>query len=184
MNLIDEDDIITTEVGQCEMWAALYYKPRKPRTVIWSGGQGTMGFGLPAAIGAQVAKPNSKVTDLAGDGSFLMVCHELATSVENDIPIVAAILNNRYLGMVRQWQELFFEKRYSNTFLGEKTNFVKLAEAFGANGIKVTRASEIEEAFIQAFKSKETTVIDFEIDRECNVFPMVSPGAQIDKMIG
>jgi acetolactate synthase-1/2/3 large subunit len=166
------------------MWTALYYKPRKPRTLLWSGGQGTMGFGLPAAIGAKVAKPNEKVIDIAGDGSFLMVCHELATSVENDIPITVAILNNRYLGMVRQWQELFFEKRYSHTFLGEKTNFVKLAESFGAKGIKVTKSSEVEDAFKQSLNSDITTVIDFEIDRECNVFPMVSPGSQIDKMIG
>jgi acetolactate synthase-1/2/3 large subunit len=184
MDLVGEDDIITTEVGQCEMWTALYYKPRKPRTLLWSGGQGTMGFGLPAAIGAKVAKPNEKVIDIAGDGSFLMVCHELATSVENDIPITVAILNNRYLGMVRQWQELFFEKRYSHTFLGEKTNFVKLAESFGAKGIKVTKSSEVEDAFKQSLNSDITTVIDFEIDRECNVFPMVSPGSQIDKMIG
>lgn len=183
-SLLREDDIVVTEVGQCEMWAALYYKPRKPRTVIWSGGQGTMGFGLPASIGAKVAKPDSTVIDVAGDGSFLMVCHELATSVENNVPVIAAIINNRYLGMVRQWQELFYEKRYSYTFLGEKTNFVKLAEAFGAKGIRVTRSSEIEDAFREAIKSKETTVIDFEVDRECNVFPMVRPGGQIDKMIG
>lgn len=183
-SILKEDDIVVTEVGQCEMWTALYYKPRKPRTAIFSGGQGTMGFGLPASIGAKAAKPDSTVIDVAGDGSFLMMCHELATSVENNIPVIAAIINNRYLGMVRQWQELFYEKRYSYTFLGEKTNFVKLAEAFGAKGIKVTRCSEIEEAFITAIKSGETTVIDFEVDRECNVFPMVRPGGQIDKMIG
>ncbi|MHA1754183.1 MAG: biosynthetic-type acetolactate synthase large subunit [Candidatus Odinarchaeia archaeon] len=184
MNLIKEDDIITTEVGQCEMWAALYYKPRKPRTLIMSGGQGTMGFGLPAAIGAKAAKPDKNVIDIAGDGSFLMVCHEIATAVENNIPIIAAIIDNRYLGMVRQWQELFFNKRYSHTYLGEKTDFVKLAEAFGAKGIRVSKSSEIEDAFIEALKSNEVYVIDFEVDRECNVFPMVSPGSQIDKMIG
>ncbi|MHA1410057.1 MAG: biosynthetic-type acetolactate synthase large subunit [Candidatus Odinarchaeia archaeon] len=184
MNLIAADDIITTEVGQCEMWAALYYKPRKPRTMIMSGGQGTMGFGFPAAIGAKAAKPDNNVIDIAGDGSFLMVCQELATSVENNLPVTVAILDNRYLGMVRQWQELFFNKRYSYTYLGEKTDFVKLAEAFGAKGLKVTRSSEIEDALKEALKSDVTTVIDFEIDRKCNVFPMVSPGGQIDKMIG
>ncbi|MHA1237681.1 MAG: biosynthetic-type acetolactate synthase large subunit [Candidatus Odinarchaeia archaeon] len=182
--LLNEDDIVVTEVGQCEMWAAMHYKVRRPRTFIASGGQGTMGFGLPASIGAQVARPESKVVDIAGDGSFLMVCQEMATAAEHEIPIVVIILDNRYLGMVRQWQELFYKKRYSHVFLGEKTDFVKIAEGFGAKGIKVERPSELKSALEEAFKSREPHVIDVVIDRECNVFPMVPAGQPIDKMIG
>ncbi|MFQ5710936.1 MAG: biosynthetic-type acetolactate synthase large subunit [Candidatus Geothermarchaeales archaeon] len=178
------DDIVVTEVGQCEMWTAVYYKVRRPRTLICSGGLGTMGFGLPASIGAKVAKPESTVVDVAGDGSILMVCHEFATAVENDIPVIACVLDNRYLGMVRQWQDLFYDKRYSGVDLGEKTNFVKLAEAFGARGARVTRPSEIKPMLEEAIKSCEPYLLDIVVDREMNVLPMVPAGGRIDQMLG
>jgi acetolactate synthase-1/2/3 large subunit len=182
--VLKPDDIVVTEVGQCEMWTAVHYKVRRPRTLICSGGLGTMGFGLPASIGAKVAKPEKVVIDVAGDGSFMMVCHELATAVENDIPVVVCILDNRYLGMVRQWQELFYEKRYSSTYLGEKTDFVKLAEAFGAGGAKVTRPGEIGPMLEEAIESERPYVLDVVVDREMSVFPMVPGGGRIDEMIG
>jgi len=184
MKLLNDDDIITTEVGQCQMWAAIYYKVRKPRKFISSGGLGTMGFGLPAAIGAKVACPDCKVVDVAGDGSFLMSCNQLATAVEEKIPIVVVILDNRYLGMVRQWQELFAERRYSEVYLGEKTDFVKIAEGFGAKGWRVERPTELEESLKEALNCGEPAVVDVIIEREMNVFPMVTPGASIREMIG
>jgi acetolactate synthase-1/2/3 large subunit len=184
MNLLSDDDIITTEVGQCQMWAAIYYKVRKPRKFISSGGLGTMGFGLPAAIGAKIACPNCRVVDVAGDGSFLMNCNQLATAVEEEIPIVVVILDNRYLGMVRQWQELFSNKRYSGVYLGERTDFVKLAESFGAKGWRVERPSELEETLKEALNCGEPAVVDVLVEREMNVFPMVIPGASIFEMIG
>lgn len=184
MKLLNDDDIITTEVGQCQMWAAIYYKVRKPRKFISSGGLGTMGFGLPAAIGAKVACPDCKVVDIAGDGSFLMSCNQLATAVEEKIPIVVVILDNRYLGMVRQWQELFAERRYSEVYLGEKTDFVKIAEGFGAKGWRVERPTELEESLKEALNCGEPAVVDVIIEREMNVFPMVTPGASIHEMIG
>jgi acetolactate synthase-1/2/3 large subunit len=176
--------IITTEVGQNQMWAAQYYKALYPRTFISSGGLGTMGFGFPAAIGAQVARPEAIVIDIAGDGSFLMTCQELATAVHYKLPVKVAILNNRYLGMVRQWQELFHEKRYSNTDLADTPDFVKLAEAFGAEGIRVTKAQEVRPALEQALATPGPVVIDFVIAREENVFPMVPPGEPLTKMLG
>ncbi|MFH1774228.1 MAG: acetolactate synthase large subunit [Methanobacteriota archaeon] len=176
MKALGEDDIVTTEVGQCQMWAAHYLERTKARTFISSGGLGTMGFGFPAAMGAKVAKPNNNVIDIAGDGSFLMNSQELATVVENDIPVVAAVLNNRYLGMVRQWQELFYKKRYSAVDLGNSPDFVKLAEAYGAQGIKVEKPEEIAPAVKKAFKSGKPTVIDVIVDHEANIFPMVPPG--------
>ncbi|MEM3507034.1 MAG: biosynthetic-type acetolactate synthase large subunit [Candidatus Bathyarchaeia archaeon] len=184
MNLLNEDDIITTEVGQCQMWAAIYYKVRKPRKFISSGGLGTMGFGFPAAIGAKMACPNCRVVDVAGDGSFLMNCNQLATAVEEEIPVVVVILDNRYLGMVRQWQELFFKKRYSGVYLGERTDFVKLAESFGAKGWRVERPSELEETLKEALNCGEPAVVDVLVEREMNVFPIVAPGASILEMIG
>jgi len=176
--------IITTEVGQNQMWAAQYYKALSPRTFISSGGLGTMGFGFPAAIGAQVAHPDAVVIDIAGDGSFLMTCQELATAVHYQLPVKVAILNNRYLGMVRQWQELFHEKRYSNTDLADTPDFVKLAEAFGAEGIRVTRTEEVRPALERALATPGPFVIDFMIAREENVFPMVPPGEPLTKMLG
>lgn len=176
--------IITTEVGQNQMWAAQYYKAIYPRTFISSGGLGTMGFGLPAAIGAQVGRPEAVVFDIAGDGSIQMTSQELATAVQFQLPINIAILNNRYLGMVRQWQELFYEKRYSQTDLTGAPDFVKLAEAYGAEGIRVTRVEEVRPVLERAIASPKPVVIDFVIAREENVFPMVPPGGSLTKMLG
>ncbi len=182
--VLGPDDIVVTEVGQCEMWTALYYNVDKPRTLICSGGLGTMGFGLPASIGAKVAKPESAVVDIAGDGSILMVCHEFATAVENQIPVIACVLNNRYLGMVRQWQELFYKERYSEVYLGEETDFVKLAKAFGAEGAHVTRPGEIGPALREAIDSEKPYLLDIAVEREMNVLPMVPAGGRIDDMLG
>ncbi|MFH1594337.1 MAG: biosynthetic-type acetolactate synthase large subunit [Candidatus Omnitrophota bacterium] len=180
------DAIITTEVGQNQMWAAQYYKYTKPRTFLSSGGLGTMGFGFPAAIGAKVAKPEKVVFDIAGDGSIQMNIQELATSVLNKIHVKIAILNNNYLGMVRQWQELFFNRRYSHTFLNTNNcpDFVKLAESYGAVGIRVTKKSEVKKALEKAIKIPNTVLIDFKVEEEENVMPMVPAGQAINRMIG
>ncbi|MDY6866272.1 MAG: thiamine pyrophosphate-dependent enzyme, partial [Halobacteriota archaeon] len=155
-----------------------------PRTLVTSGGLGTMGFGLPSAIGAKVGCPDRTVFDIAGDGSFMMNCQELATAVENDIQIKVMILNNGYLGMVRQWQELFYGRRYSHTNLESKTDFVKLAEAFGAIGKRVTKKEDVRPAIEEAMNIDRPIVIDFVVDREENVFPMVPPGGLINDMLG
>jgi acetolactate synthase-1/2/3 large subunit len=183
MRALDEDDIIVTEVGQNQMWAAIYCKISKPRNFITSGGLGTMGFGFPAAIGAKVARPESNVVDIAGDGSFLMNCNQMAAAVENGIPVVVTVLNNHYLGMVRQWQELFMKKRYSAVYLGERTDFVKLAESFGARGWKVEKPGELLEAVREALKCGSPALVDVEIAREANASPMVPPGASLDEII-
>ncbi|MFH0763723.1 MAG: biosynthetic-type acetolactate synthase large subunit [Candidatus Omnitrophota bacterium] len=176
--------IITTEVGQNQMWAAQFYTFMKPRTMISSGGLGTMGYGFPAAIGAQLGKPGATVFDIAGDGSIQMNIQELATAVINKLPVKVAILNNCYLGMVRQWQELFYKKRYSYTCLGGTTpDFVKLAEAYGAVGIRVTKKSEVRPAIDRALGIDNCVLIDFRIEQEENVFPMVPAGEAINKMI-
>jgi len=175
--------IITTEVGQNQMWAAQWYKFDKPRRFISSGGLGTMGFGFPAAIGAKVGCPEKIVFDIAGDGSIQMNIQELATCVCNRINVKVAILNNGYLGMVRQWQELFYKKRYSHTCLSNP-DFVKLAESYGAVGIRVTKKEEVRPAIEKAISIDNTVFIDFQIDPEENVFPMVPAGEAIDRMIG
>ncbi len=176
--------IITTEVGQNQMWAAHWYKFTKPRTFITSGGLGTMGYGFPAAIGAKVGNPDAVVIDIAGDGSIQMNIQELATAVAHEIPVIVAILNNQYLGMVRQWQQLFYKERYSYTYL-KNPDFVKVAEAFGAIGIRVTKKSEVETALKKALRSrKKPVVIDFIVDEFENVYPMVPAGEAIDRMIG
>ncbi|MDT3701267.1 MAG: biosynthetic-type acetolactate synthase large subunit [Thermincola sp.] len=175
--------IIVTEVGQNQMWAAQYYKYTKPRTFISSGGLGTMGYGLPAAIGAKVGCPDSIVIDIAGDGSIQMNIQELATAVQYNIPVIVAILNNNYLGMVRQWQEIFYDRRYSYTDI-TGPDFVKLAEAYGAMGIRVTDAKDVKPAMKQAIAANRPVVIDFVVEREENVFPMVPPGGAIHKMLG
>ena len=182
--VLDGDAIVTTEVGQCQMFAAHYYMTKKPRTFISSGGLGAMGFGFPAAIGAKVAAPDKKVVDIAGDGSFLMTCHDLATCVENDIQVVVCIFDNRYLGMVRQWQELFFDKRYSHTSLGLTPDFVKLAEAFGCYGERIEKPEELKEALHNAFGSGKPAVIDMVVGREDKILPMIPPGGSIIGMIG
>ncbi len=177
------DAIITTEVGQNQMWAAQYFKFTKPRTFISSGGLGTMGYGFPAAIGAKVGCPDKTVIDIAGDGSFQMNSQELATAVTNDIPVKVAILNNKFLGMIRQWQELFYDKRYSASRLDTSPNFTKLAEAYGALGIEVTKPGEVRSAIKEALASDKPVVIDFQITPEENVFPMVPAGAAINEII-
>ncbi|MFA5069128.1 MAG: biosynthetic-type acetolactate synthase large subunit [Candidatus Omnitrophota bacterium] len=179
------DAIITTEVGQNQMWAAQFYKYLKPRSFLSSGGLGTMGYGFPAAIGAQVACPGKTVFDIAGDGSIQMNIQELATAVINKLPINIAILNNCCLGMVRQWQELFYKKRYSHTcFQPGCPDFIKLAEAYGAVGIRVTKKEDVAPAIRRAIDTKNTVVLDFIVRNEENVFPMVPSGEAINRMIG
>lgn len=178
------DATITTEVGQNQLWAAQFYKYTRPRQFISSGGLGTMGYGLGACIGAQLGRPDKKVINIAGDGSFRMNCTELATAVEYKLPVIIAILNNHVLGMVRQWQELFYDGRFSATTIDRGTDFVALARAFGAEGINVTKPGEVDPALKQALSSKDRPVlINFEIDRDEKVFPIVPPGAPIDELI-
>jgi len=176
--------IICTEVGQHQMWAAQFYKFAKPRTILSSGGLGTMGYGFPAAIGAQLGRPEATVFDIAGDGSIQMNIQELATAVANKLPVKVAILNNCYLGMVRQWQELFYGRRYSYTCLnGTEPDFVKLAEAYGAVGMRITKKADVRAAIDKAIAIKNTVFMDFIIEREENVFPMVPAGEAINNMI-
>jgi acetolactate synthase-1/2/3 large subunit len=174
-NILPVDAIVTTEVGQNQMWASLYFKTYKPRTFITSGGLGTMGFGFPAALGAKVAKPNVPVLDIAGDGSFIMTSNMLITSVNEKIPVIVLILNNSMLGMVAQWQRLFYNRRYSGVKL-VNPDFVKLTEACGAQGARVGSINELRSALLQALESEVTTVIDVPISPEEDVFPMVPPG--------
>jgi len=175
--------IITTEVGQNQMWACQWYKYTHPRSYISSGGLGTMGFGFPAAMGAKVGCPDRIVFDIAGDGSIQMNIQELATCVCNKINVKVAILNNGYLGMVRQWQELFYKKRYSYTTL-YNPDFVKLAQSYGAVGIRVTKKEEVRPAIEKALAIDNTVFIDFHIEPEENVYPMVPAGEAINRMIG
>jgi acetolactate synthase-1/2/3 large subunit len=176
--------IICTEVGQNQMWAAQFYKYDKPRTWLSSGGLGTMGYGFPAAIGAQFARPKDLVFDIAGDGSIQMNIQELATAVINKLPVKVAILNNGYLGMVRQWQELFFRERYSHTNLDVVPDFVKVAEAYGAVGLRATKPDEVEAVLKESLKIKDRPVfMDFVVDWKEKVYPMVPAGAAINEMI-
>ncbi|MBI5190925.1 MAG: biosynthetic-type acetolactate synthase large subunit [Nitrospirae bacterium] len=177
------DAIIATEVGQNQMWAAQFFKFIKPRTWISSGGLGTMGYGFPAAIGAQLAYPDRLVFDVAGDGSIQMNIQELATAVLNNLPVKVAILNNCYLGMVRQWQELFFDKRYSSTCLVGTPDFVKVAEAYGAVGLRASKPSEVEPVIREAIKVRKPVFMDFVCDQTEKVYPMVPAGAAINEML-
>ena len=175
--------IITTEVGQNQMWAAQYYHFKQPNHFITSGGLGTMGFGLPAAIGAQMACPDKLVIDIAGDGSIQMNIQEMATAVQCCLPVKVAILNNAYLGMVRQWQELFYEKRYVCTDMDCAPDFVKLAEAFGAVGLRASKPEEVEAVIKEGLSVSQPVIMDFRVDREESVYPMVPAGAPITEML-
>jgi acetolactate synthase-1/2/3 large subunit len=177
------DAIITTEVGQNQMWAAQFFKFKKPRTWLSSGGLGTMGYGFPAAIGAQLAFPGKLVFDIAGDGSIQMNIQELATAVLHNLPVKVAILNNCYLGMVRQWQELFYGKRYSSTCLIGTPDFCKVAEAYGAVGLRASKPSEVEGVIREAIKVKKPVFMDFVCDQTEKVYPMVPAGAAINEML-
>jgi acetolactate synthase-1/2/3 large subunit len=177
------DAIIATEVGQHQIWTAQHYKFTKPRSLITSGGLGTMGFGLGAAIGAAIACPQKRVFNIAGDGSFRMNLNELATAVEYELPIIVVIMNNHALGMVRQWQNMFYDQRYSQTTLDRKTDFVKLAEAFGAVGYNLTAKADVENVLKEALSLNRTVVINCEIDRDHKVWPMVPPGAALEEVI-
>jgi acetolactate synthase-1/2/3 large subunit len=175
--------IITTEVGQNQMWAAQYYHVDKPNTFITSGGLGCMGFGLPAAIGAQVAHPDKLVVDIAGDGSIQMNIQEMATAIQYDLPIKVVILNNQNLGMVRQFQELFYEGRYACTGLECAPDFVKLAEAYGAAGLRATKPDEVEAVLKEGLSLKKPTLMDFIVEKEEKVYPMVPAGQPITEML-
>jgi len=182
--LLPESAIVTTEVGQNQMWSALYFQALKPRTFISSGGLGTMGFGFPAAIGAKVACPDRSVVDIAGDGSFIMSEQELACSVTENIPVVVIVLNNSVLGMVAQWQRMLYKGRYMAVNLGKTPDFVKLAEAYGAQGFRVTSMQEFQKAVKTALNSKVTTVIDVPIGSEEDVVPFVPPGCGLPQQRG
>ena len=173
--------IITTEVGQNQMWAAQYYHYKHPRTFLSSGGLGTMGYGLGASIGAKVGCPDKVVFNIAGDGCFRMNMNEIATATRYNIPIIEVIMNNQVLGMVRQWQNLFYGKRYSATVLEDKVDFVKLAEAMGAKAYRITKKEEVEPVLKEAMAAGEPVVIDCQIGKDDMVFPMVAPGAPIDE---
>ena len=175
------DAVIVTEVGQHQMWAAQYYKYKEPRTFLTSGGLGTMGYGLGASIGAKIAKPEKTVINIAGDGCFRMNMNEIATAVRNELPLIQVVINNHVLGMVRQWQTLFYGERYSHTILNDKVDFVKFAESMGAVGIRVTKPEEVEPALKKAIELNTTVVIECIVDCDDKVFPMVSPGANIEE---
>ena len=174
--------IISTEVGQHQMWAAQYYKYTKPRTLLTSGGLGTMGYGLGASLGAKMGRPDKIVVNIAGDGCFRMNMNEIATAVRHQIPVIQVVVNNHVLGMVRQWQNLFYGQRYSATVLNDAVDFVKLAEAMGAEGIKVTTKEEFAEGFKKALALGKPVVIDCQIGCDDKVWPMVAPGAAINEV--
>jgi acetolactate synthase-1/2/3 large subunit len=182
-NSIDSESIITTDVGQHQMWAAHFLNTSKPRKFISSGGLGTMGFGFPSSIGAKVAMPDQDVICVTGDGGFLMVCQDLATVREYDIPVTICLFDNRKLGMVYQWQNLFYGKRLSHTDLGQTPDFVALAESFGINAIQITKPGEVEENLKSAIKDGEPILLDIVIDKS-EVLPMVPPGCGITEIVG
>lgn len=174
--------LIVTEVGQHQMWAAQYYKYKEPRTLLSSGGLGTMGYGLGASIGAKMGCPEKTVVNIAGDGCFRMNMNEIATAARYQIPIVQVVVNNHVLGMVRQWQNLFYNQHYSQTILDDAVDFVKLAQALGAEGIRVTTKEEFADAFAKAVKMQRPVVLDCQIDQDDKVWPMVAPGAAISEV--
>jgi len=175
--------IIVTDVGQHQMWTAQFYAFTQPRTLLTSGGLGTMGYGLPASIGAQLAFPDKLVIAIVGDGSIQMNIQELITAVANNLPVKIVILNNRYLGMVRQWQELFYNRVYASTDMQAQPDFVKLAEAYGAEGYRIEKVDDLEAQLEQALSSPNPAIIDVRVDREENVYPMVPAGAALDEML-
>ncbi|MFW6106236.1 MAG: thiamine pyrophosphate-dependent enzyme, partial [Desulfovermiculus sp.] len=175
--------IITTEVGQNQMWATQFYRYHRPRTWISSGGLGTMGYGFPAAIGAQVAFPDRLVIDIAGDGSIQMNSQELATAVSYELPVKIIILNNGYLGMVRQWQELFYDRNYCSTCMHHNPDFVLLAQAYGAEGFRVEKEEDLDAVLRQALASQKTTIVDVVVEQEENVYPMVPAGVGLSEML-
>jgi len=181
--LNDGDFIISTEVGQHQMWTAQYFNFKSERTFITSGGLGTMGYGLGAAIGAQIGRLDRRVFNIAGDGSFGMNCNELVTAVKNNLPLIQVVMNNNCLGMVRQWQDFFYEGRYSETTLDRPTDYVKLAEAFGAKAFRITEVDEIDDILRKALDSEGPVLIDYLINSDKKVFPMVAPGAPINQII-
>ena len=181
--LAPDNAIISTEVGQNQMWTAQFYRFKEPRLLLTSGGLGTMGYGFPAAIGAQVAFPGRTVIDIAGDGSIQMNIQELATAVQYRLPVKVMILNNGYLGMVRQWQALFYKKRYSHTSLAVSPDFVKLAEAYGARGLRVEKPEDVKEAIAEALKIDGPVLVDFVVDPEEDVYPMVPAESPINNML-
>ncbi len=180
---ITDDTIVTTDVGQNQMWMAHYFSSRNPRKFLSSGGLGTMGFGFPAAMGAKIAMPENDVVAVCGDGGFLMVCQDLATIKEYDIPVVICVLDNRHLGMVAQWQKLFYDKRMSHTHLGQSPDFVKLAEAFGVTAERVEKPGEMRETVKRAIRSGEPYLIDVIIDPD-EILPMVPPGCGLTEIVG
>jgi len=180
--LTDGEAIICSDVGQNQMWAAQYYKHNSPRTYITSGGLGTMGFGLPSAVGAKFARPDAEVWAIAGDGGFQMTQAELATIAQEGIKVNIAVINNGYLGMVRQWQEFFYDRRYSSTPM-KSPDFVKIAEAHGLTGLRVTQRSEVEPAVRQAQENPGAVLIEFKVEKEDSVYPMVPAGADLHEMI-
>jgi acetolactate synthase-1/2/3 large subunit len=175
--------VIVTEVGQHQMWAAQYYLYDTPRQFISSGGLGVMGFGLPAALGVLVARPEATVIDIAGDGSILMNIQELATAVQENLPVKVAILNNSCLGMVRQWQELFYDRRYAATLLTACPDFIKLAEAFGVKGFRAVTPSEVDGVIEAALAEKGPVIMEFKVQMDECVYPMVPAGKAIDEML-
>jgi acetolactate synthase-1/2/3 large subunit len=181
-NLTKGNALVVTDVGQHQMWEAQYYKHDHPRKLITSGGLGTMGFALPAAIGAKLARPDEEVWVIVGDGGFQMTAAELSTAAQENVKIHVAVINNGYLGMVRQWQEFFYDKRYAATPM-KNPDFVKLAEAHGLLGLRVEKRADIGEAVSRARNASGTVVIDFHVEKEDTVYPMVAPGKSISDMI-
>jgi acetolactate synthase-1/2/3 large subunit len=177
------DAIVTSDVGQHQMWTAQYYGFEKPRHWINSGGLGTMGFGLPSAVGAKVACPEETVVCVAGDGSLIMNIQELATCVTEEIPVKIFLMNNGYMGMVRQWQELFWDRRYSSVEMGASPDWVKLAEAFGATGLRVEDSADLEETMRTACETDGPVLVDVRVTQEENVYPMIAPGNPAREMV-